>query len=207
MRRIGLFGGTFDPPHVGHLVLAECARDRLGLDEVHFIPAGQPPHKPGRRITRAAQRVAMARLAVRGNRAFAVSTLETRRRGPSFTIETLREVAADSPRARLYLLMGADSLDEFATWREPEAILRLATLAVAERPGIARRALRRRSAVSARGASSARGARIEWLDNAEIAVSSSIVRTRVREGRSIRYMVPDTVAAYIARHRLYRGRP
>jgi len=207
MRRIGLFGGTFDPPHVGHLVLAESARDRLGLDEVHFIPAGQPPHKPGRRITGAAQRVAMARLAVRGNRAFAVSTLEARRGGRSFTIETLREVAADAPRARLFLLMGADSLDEFATWREPEAILRLATLAVAKRPGVAPRARRRRRAVSGRDPSSAGGARIEWLDNAEIAVSSSIVRTRVREGRSIRYLVPDTVAAYIARHRLYRGRP
>jgi len=207
MRRIGLFGGTFDPPHVGHLVLAESARDRLGLDEVHFIPAGQPPHKPGRRITGAAQRVAMARLAVRGNRAFAVSTLETRRGGPSFTIETLRELAADAPRARLFLLMGADSLDEFATWREPEAILRLATLAVAQRPMVAPRAPRRRKAVSRRDPSSAGGARIEWLDNAEIAVSSSIVRTRVREGRSIRYLVPDTVAAYIARHRLYRGRP
>ena len=207
MRRIGLFGGTFDPPHVGHLVLAESARDRLGLDEVHFIPAGQPPHKPGRRITGAAQRVAMARLAVRGNRAFAVSTLEARRGGRSFTIETLREVAADAPRARLFLLMGADSLDEFATWREPEAILRLATLAVAKRPGVAPRARRRLRAVTGRGPSSAGGARIEWLDNAEIAVSSSIVRTRVREGRSIRYLVPDTVAAYIARHRLYRGRP
>jgi len=207
MRRIGLFGGTFDPPHVGHLVLAECARDRLALDEVRFIPAGQPPHKPGRRISGAAQRVAMARLAVRGNRGFSVSTMETRRGGPSFTIETLREVAADVPRARLFLLMGADSLDEFATWREPEAILRLATLAVAKRPGVAPRAIRHRKAVSARATSSVRGPRIEWLDNAEIAVSSSIVRTRVREGRSIRYLVTDPVASYIARHRLYRGRP
>jgi nicotinate-nucleotide adenylyltransferase len=145
----------------------------------------------------------MARLAIRGHRAFAVSTLEARRGGPSFTIETLREVAADWPRARLFLLMGADSLDEFATWREPEAILRLATLAVAGRPGANARALRRGRAAAARG----RWARIEWLDNAEIAVSSSLVRTRVRAGRSVRYLVPDTVAAYIARHRLYRGRP
>ncbi len=207
MRSIGLFGGTFDPPHVGHLVLAECARDRLRLDEVRFIPAGDPPHKAGTRITRVAQRLAMARLAVRGNRAFTVSTLETRRGGPSFTIETLREVAADSPRARLFLLMGADSLDEFATWREPEAILLLATLAVAERPGATARGLRQGKAALARGPSARGGARIEWLDNAEIAVSSSIVRTRVRSGRSIRYLVPDAVAAYIARHRLYRRRP
>jgi nicotinate-nucleotide adenylyltransferase len=192
MRRIGLFGGTFDPPHVGHLVLAECARDRLRLDEVRFIPAGQPPHKRGARITPARHRVAMARLAVRGHPAFRVSTLEARRGGPSFTIETLREVAAAAPRDRLYLLMGADSLDEFGAWREPEAILRLATLAVAGRPGAHGR---RRSA-----------RRVAWLDNAEIAVSSSLVRARVRAHRSIRYLVPDAVAAYIARHRLYRGR-
>ncbi len=205
MRRIGLFGGTFDPPHVGHLVLAECARDRLRLDEVRFIPAGQPPHKPGTRLTRAPRRVAMARLAVRDNRGFAVSTIETRRGGPSFTVETLREVAAEAPRARLFLIMGADSLDEFAAWREPEAILRLATLAVAERPGATSQARRGARSASARGRAGTRGASIEWLGNAEIAVSSSLVRARVRAGRSIRYLVPDTVARYIARHRLYRG--
>src|SRR5262245_25254697 len=127
MRRIGLFGGTFDPPHVGHLVLAECARDRLGLDEVRFIPAGQPPHKRRHPVSPSAARLAMVRLAVRGNRAFVVSTLEARRDGVSFTIQTLRRVASEAPRARLYLLMGADSLDEFSTWREPEAILGLAT--------------------------------------------------------------------------------
>ena len=198
MRRIGLFGGTFDPPHVGHLALAECARDRLRLDEVRFIPAGQPPHKRGERITGAARRVAMARLAVRGNPAFAVSTVETRRGGPSFTVETLRAVARAAPDARLFLLMGADSLDEFRTWREPEAILGLATLAVAERPGAAPGGRRR--------ASRLRRGRVAWLDNAELAVSSSLVRARVRAGRSIRYLVPDAVAAYIARHRLYRGR-
>jgi nicotinate-nucleotide adenylyltransferase len=199
MRRVGLFGGTFDPPHLGHLVLAECARDRLGLDEVRFIPAGQPPHKRSHPVSPCARRVAMVRLAVRGNPAFVVSTLEARRRGPSFTIETLRRVASETPRARLYLLMGADSLDEFPTWREPEAILSLATLAVAGRPGAARAARRR-----PKGALLRRG-RIAWLDNAEIDVSSSRVRARVRAGHSVRYLVPDAVAAYIARHRLYRS--
>ncbi|HKQ58273.1 MAG TPA: nicotinate (nicotinamide) nucleotide adenylyltransferase, partial [Candidatus Eisenbacteria bacterium] len=133
-RRIGLFGGTFDPPHLGHLALAEAARDRLRLDEVRFVPAGRPPHKSRARITSTALRVAMVRLAVRRNRAFTVSTLEAHRGGPSFTVETLRRVAEAEPGARLYLLMGADSLGDFATWREPEAIVRLATLAVAERP-------------------------------------------------------------------------
>ena len=199
-RRIGLFGGTFDPPHLGHLVLAECARDRLRLDEVRFIPAGHPPHKRSTPVTRAADRVAMVRLAVRGNRAFTVSTVEARRRGPSFTIETLRQVAAESRDTRLYLLMGADSLDEFSTWRDPQGILGLATLAVAGRPG--RRARRR---AGGRRARAPRG-RVAWLDNAEIAISSSLVRARARAGRSIRYLVPDPVAAYIVRHGLYRGR-
>jgi nicotinate-nucleotide adenylyltransferase len=195
MRRIGLFGGTFDPPHLGHLALAEHARERLRLDEVRFIPAGQPPHKRGVRITPAAGRVAMARLAVRGNPAFTVSTIETRRGGPSFTIETLREVAAEAPRARLYLLMGADSLDDFASWREPEAILRFATLVVADRPG-----------AGGHRPGMPGGRRVVRLDNVELALSSSLVRVRVRAGRSVRYLVPDAVAAYMARHRLYRRR-
>jgi nicotinate-nucleotide adenylyltransferase len=195
MGRIGLFGGTFDPPHLGHLALAEHARDRLRLDQVRFIPAGRPPHKRGERITSAAGRVAMTRLAVRGNPAFTVSTIETRRGGPSFTIETLRAVAAEAPGARLFLLMGADSLDDFANWREPEAILRLATLVVADRPGAGGRR------VGVPG-----GRRVVRLDNAVLAVSSSLLRARVRAGRSVRYLVPDAVAAYIARHRLYRGR-
>jgi nicotinate-nucleotide adenylyltransferase len=202
MRRIGLFGGTFDPPHLGHLALAEQARDRLRLDEVRFIPAGQPPHKKGRRITGARDRLAMTRLAVRGNPAFRVSTLETRRGGPSFTIETLRRVAKESPGARLFLLMGADSLDDFASWRDPAAILRLATLVVAGRPPVAagRRGRARRVAAPRR-------ARIVRLDNPELALSSSRVRARARAGRTLRYLVPDAVAAYITRHRLYRGRP
>src|SRR5258705_147180 len=134
MRRIGLFGGTFDPPHLGHLALAEHARDRLRLDEVRFIPAGQPPHKRGVRITPAAGRVAMTRLAVRGNPAFTVSTLEVRRGGPSFTIETLRDVAAGAPRARLYLILGSDSPDDFANWGGPDGILALAKVVVSGPP-------------------------------------------------------------------------
>jgi nicotinate-nucleotide adenylyltransferase len=201
MRRIGLFGGTFDPPHLGHLALAEHARDLLRLDEVRFIPAGQPPHKRGVRITPAAGRVAMTRLAVRGNPAFTVSTIEVRRGGPSFTIETLREVAAGAPRARLYLMMGADSLDDFAAWRDPDAILGLATLVVAGRPpGRAPRRLRGQTASRVPRACLVR------LDNPELALSSSQVRACVAAGRSVRYLVPDAVAAYIARHRLYRGR-
>jgi nicotinate-nucleotide adenylyltransferase len=196
-RRVGLFGGTFDPPHVGHLVIAECARDQLRLDRVVFVPAGTPPHKIGRPRAPSPDRIAMTRLAVRGNPEFTVATLEARRRGPSFTIDTVREFRRRFPGARLYLLIGSDSLDDFITWREPDAIASLATLAVAGRPS--RRAAARTPA--------ARRARIVALDNPKLEVSSSGVRARVRRGRSIRYLVPDAVARYIARRRLYRSRP
>lgn len=198
MRRIGVFGGTFDPPHLGHLVLAERARDQLGLDRVVFVPAGTPPHKVGRTLSGATARVAMTRLAVRGNRAFTVSTFETRRVGPSFTVDTLRAMRAAWKGARLFLLLGGDSLREFDTWHEPEAILRLATLAVASRPGrVAERATRaaRRCAPHS----------ILEIEGDPLAISSTELRARARQGRSIRYLVPEAVAAYVRRHRLYGG--
>jgi nicotinate-nucleotide adenylyltransferase len=195
VRRVGLFGGTFDPPHLGHLALAEWARDQLALDRVVFMPAGNPPHKLGLARSSAARRLAMTRLAVKGNRAFSVSTIEADREGPSFTVDTLLALRQQTKGARIYLLMGADSLDEFHTWHAPEQILKLATLAVAARPG-AGRASRRGRACSPHS--------IVPLDNPGIELSSSAIRARAREGKSVRYLVPDPVAAYIARHRLYR---
>lgn len=194
MKRLGLFGGTFDPPHVGHLALAEWARERLHLDQVVFVPAGQPPHKRTARLSSARHRLAMTRLATRDNRAFVVSTVELGAAGPSYTIETLRRLQRAQRAERWFLLIGMDSLDEFSTWHEPEAILELATLAVAERPHpgpAARRRAPRRGVV--------------WLGNPGLDVSSTLVRARARSGRSVRYLVPDGVAGYIARHRLYRG--
>ncbi len=202
MRRIGLFGGTFDPPHLGHLVLAEWARVRLRLERVVFVPAGAPPHKRGRRLTPAAHRLAMTRLAVAGNAAFEVSELEARRRGPSFTVDTLRELRGRFPDARFYLLMGADSLAEFPGWHEPETIARLATLAVAARPAEWSRAAVRR----AHAARPSRGrGRVVALDNPLVAISSSALRARARAGRSLRYLVPEAVADYVAERGLYRG--
>ncbi len=194
--RIGLFGGTFDPPHVGHLALAEWARVQLGLDQVVFIPAGMPPHKAAKSQTPAAQRLAMTRLAVRGNPAFAVSAIETRRRGPSWTVDTVREFAQTHPRARLWLLVGADMFDTFGTWREPEGILACATVAVALRPGSRR----------PRGTKWARvGHGVEWLDNPGLEVSSSALRTRAARGLALRYLVPDAVAKAITDLQLYRS--
>ncbi len=193
--RLGVLGGTFDPPHVGHLMIAEWAREQLSLERVVFVPSGTPPHKLGRARSSATDRLAMTRLAVRGNPAFIVSPIETRRRGPSFTIDTVRALRARHAGARLVLILGADSLDEFHTWRDPDAIAAEATLAVAGRPGVGpvRRGPARRFARAA-----------EWLGNPSFDVSSSMIRSRARGGRSLRYLVTDAVARYIARHRLYR---
>lgn len=194
-RRIGVFGGTFDPPHVGHLALAEWAREALALDRVLFVPAGTPPHKRAARAD-ADHRVTMTRLAVRGNEAFAVSMVEVRRAGPSYTADTIAAIAADEPGARLWLLMGADMYATFDQWVRPEEIAARATLAVALRPGTRRP---RASRVAARGLG------VTWLANPALEVSSSAVRARARAGRSLRYLVPDAVARYVEEFRLYRG--
>jgi len=193
--RRALFGGTFDPPHVGHLALAEWAREELKLDQVLFVPVGRPPHKRATRLSGARHRLAMTRLATRGNAAFAVSDLEVGLPTPSYTVETLRRLRARHPRDRWYLLLGSDSLDEFHTWREPETILELSTLAVAVRPGCGEAALRRWG----------RRREIVSLGNPGLDVSSTMVRARARAARSLRYLVPDVVASYIVRHRLYRA--
>jgi nicotinate-nucleotide adenylyltransferase len=194
--RVAMFGGTFDPPHVGHLALAEWAREQLSLHRVLFVPAGRPPHKRGPRLSNPEHRLAMTRLAVRGNPAFEVSTIELDNPEPSYTVKTLERLRQQRARSRWFLLVGSDSLDEFPTWREPETILELATLAVAQRPPDR----------STRGPSSlprSFGGRVVALGNPIFEVSSTLVRRRARAGRSIRYLVPDAVAAYIDRHRLY----
>jgi len=193
IRRLGLFGGTFDPPHLGHLALAEWARDTLRLDQVWFVPAGRPPHKRRADLSDSKDRLAMTRLAVRGQPAFRVSSVEARRDGPSFTVDTLRQVRDRYPGARRFLLIGADSLADLGHWRDPREIVRLATLVVAVRPG--ERAPRGKLVF---------GRRPVWLDNPGLEVSSSTIRARARAGGSLRYLVPDAVARYIDRHRLYR---
>ena len=169
----------------------------MGLERVLFVPSGVPPHKRGRRVTAPEHRIAMARLAVRGNPAFGVSTLESRRDGPSYTVDTLRALRARRPGERLYLLLGEDSLEELPTWREPEAIRGLATLVVAARPS------GRHPRAERAGAGSVRG--LLWLGNPPIALSSSGVRRLARARHTLRYLVPEAVRAYIERHRLYRG--
>lgn len=193
--RMALFGGTFDPPHLGHLALAECAREALELDRVIFMPAGAPPHKRGP-FASAADRVALVRLAIRGNKAFEVSTLEAQREGPSWTIATLRTLHASHPRAELWLLVGADMYATMDTWREIGAITALARIAVAVRPG---------SATPAKAAWSRGGLGVTALANPGLEISSSEIRARARAGRSLRYLVPDAVARAIASRELYRA--
>lgn len=186
---VGVLGGTFDPVHIAHLILAETAREQLGLDRVIFVPAGQPWRKAGREIAPAADRLAMLRLAVEGNPAFEVSTVEVKRDTPSFTADTLARLQEEMPDARLFFLMGRDALLDLPNWRRPEVIRRLATLAVASRETEASPAGEQEGVIP--------------LTMPRIDISASAIRDRVRQGQSIRYWVPDPVERYIRERRLY----
>ena len=195
---LGVFGGTFDPIHIAHLAVAEAARDAVGLERVLFIPAGVPPHKRGRAISGPEHRYAMVAAAIDGNDGFAASRLELDREGPSYTVDTLRDLRAADPARDLALVLSAEAFLELPTWHEPAAILGLAALVVAPRdgypdagpdfldrhfPGIA--------------------ARTVFLDGPRMRLSASEIRARAAARRSLRYLVPDAVAAYIGDHALY----
>ena len=195
----GVFGGTFDPIHLAHLAVAEAARDTFGLRRVLFIPAAQPPHKPGRDISPADHRLAMVELAVEGNPAFEVSRLEVERSGPSYTLDTLEALCDAAPGDHLALILSAESYSEFGTWHEPGRILDLADLIVAPRVGYADADpdLIRRQFPDAH-------ATVAFMDGPRIRLSASEIRQRAAEGRSVRYLVPDAVAAYIGDHGSYQ---
>jgi nicotinate-nucleotide adenylyltransferase len=203
--KVGIFGGTFDPPHAGHLIVAQDAALALGLDRILFIPAAQPPHKRHLAISAADVRAQMLELAVSGNDQFGVDLRELRRTGPSYTVDTLRELVAEQPGTEWTLLIGIDQYAEFQTWREPDAIRSLARLAVLTRSGA--EAERGGAASAAAGA----GARVRELGDGVVQVavtrvdiSSTEVRARAAEGVPIRYLVPDAVAQVILERRLYR---
>ena len=195
--RLGLFGGTFDPIHVGHLIAAEQCRECCALDRVWFVVAGEPPHKRGER-TAVAHRLEMTRIAVAGHPAFAVSELEAIRPGPHYSVETLEAVHVERPEDELFFLIGADSLNDLPGSREPRRIARLATIVVVNRPGIG-------AADAAHLPSFGADAReLMSVTIPPIGIASTDLRRRVREGKSIRYMVPRGVEAYIEAQRLYR---
>jgi len=199
---IGVMGGTFDPIHLGHLAIAEAARLELDLDTVLFVPARQQPHKVGASVTPAEHRWEMVSRAVRGNRAFVPCRLELDRAGLSYTYHTLDELRLlFGSQADLVFICGADALLEMDTWYRPEALLGAARVAAARRPGWGSPG--ELEAARAR-LEQAYGARITLFDAPLLDVSSTEIRRRSRQGRSIRYLVPDPVFAYIRRHRLYR---
>lgn len=193
--RLGIFGGSFDPVHLGHLVLAEQARAQGRLDELRFVPAPQPPHKRGRTRASFAHRLEMLRLAVAGHPAFAVDPREQDRPGPSYTADTLADLRAAYPDAELVLVLGGDSLADLPHWHQPERIVRQAELL----------AVPRGTSTSGPPADLPGGTRVTWLANSPlIGISSHDVRARVAGGATIRYLVPRAVECYIAAHGLYR---
>lgn len=196
--RAGLLGGTFDPVHIGHLILAEEARDQLDLSVVYFVPAGDPPHKRNRRLAPVAHRVRMAELAVAGNARFQVSRADADRPGPHYTIDMVNLFRQQMPPGgELYFLMGYDSLAELPTWHKPQELVAACHLVAltrynvpldwaaleAQLPGIHER--------------------VTLLDMPELEISSQHIQARVRGGRSIRYLAPDAVCGYIREHGLY----
>jgi len=202
VKKLGILGGSFNPIHLGHLVLAETAREALGLDRVIFIPAKLPPHKRAAALADGADRLAMVRLAIAGNPALAVSDIELRRPGISYSVATVRalrkKLGAGAP---IYFLIGMDTVAELPTWREIARLARLCRFVPLSRPGHGRpnaAALER-----AVGRLRARALLQRALAMPPIGISSSEIRRRVADGRTIRYLVPDAVAAYIRRKRLY----
>ena len=199
--RVGVLGGTFDPPHLGHLILAQEALQALGLSRVLFVPAGEPWRKAGRELSPRDQRLAMVRLAAGDNPGLGVSTAEVDRPGPSYTAETLAELCEQfDSEVELFFIMGADSLADFPHWHQPLRILELARLAVAERSPSGDEGFE--EGIPEELAEAVRE-RVVWLPMPLIAISASAVRERVRQGLSIRYWVPEAVEEYIRGHRLY----
>lgn len=198
--KIGVFGGTFDPIHMAHLLLAETARAAQQLDEVWFIPAFSPPQKQGKQISSPRDRLEMVKLAIAGHVNFRVSKIEIERKGTSFTVETLRQIAAAHPEDELFLIIGGDSLSDFLTWRDPAEILNLATVIAVNRgrselsiePIIAELGEKYRS-------------RFHLCQMPPTDISSSEIRQRVAEGQTIRYQTPRSVEMYIGTHKLYQA--
>lgn len=190
--KLGIYGGTFDPVHVGHLILAESVREQLELDEVWFVPAFQNPHKQGQPTTPPKARMEMLRFAIAGNSFFRLSEVEIKRKGTSFTFETLQTIHKENPGDELFLLIGADSLKDFPNWREPQAILDMAQVVAVNRerdPAIVPESLDSQ--------------KVTILSMPAIDVSATDIRRRCAERESIRYLTPRSVELFIEANQLY----
>jgi nicotinate-nucleotide adenylyltransferase len=194
--RLGVFGGTFDPIHFGHLRAAENALECLELDRIAFVPAGTPPHRP-EPLSSALDRYAMTALATAGHPRFAVSDVEIRRQGPSYTVDTVDSLRGDSPPDQVFVIVGSDTFPEMATWKDRDRLLALCTVAVVARPGEG-------AAAAGDAAPAAASSGVARVEGPGLAISASAIRRRVAQRRSVRYLVPDAVADYISKRALYR---
>jgi nicotinate-nucleotide adenylyltransferase len=220
--RLGILGGTFNPVHQGHLLLAESFRERLGLDRVVLVPSAAPPHKPGEEIAPTLHRYAMTALAVAGHPGFAVSDCEVRRPGPSYSVDTVEMLAGEYAGARLFFLMGSDTFLDLPTWKTPERLGAWAVLAVGRRAGcdfdpdgpaaravlarLGRPGLRRVSPTAADTVHAAAPGDVLLVETRSLPVSAREIRRMLAAGESVRYLVPPAVADYIGQQRLYTAR-
>lgn len=200
-KKTGIMGGTFNPIHIGHLLLAENARDVFGLDEILFVPSGLSYMKSEIEIVDKKMRLEMTRLAIEDNPFFKLSMLEVEREGNSYSYETLEALRELDPETELYFIVGADSLFSMETWKRPEIIFQSCTILVAARDEKDNNELKEQIAYLDKKYK----AKIGVVAMKEISISSTDIRDRIQKGKSIRYMVPDSVIAYIERHRLYMG--
>jgi len=189
MKKIGILGGSFDPIHFGHLLMAQSAKESLKLDKVLFIPTFCSPFKGGHQLPCSKDRLAMVKAAIKGNDGFSIYTGELRREGVSYTIDTLKELTKRYPQSKFYLLMGADNLKSFHRWKDAPGILKLATLVVLNRPGFDKSTPKRYPH--------------QKINMPAVDISSSDIRQRLRTRKSIWYLTPKNVIRYISRHKLY----
>jgi nicotinate-nucleotide adenylyltransferase len=198
--KIGLFGGTFDPPHVGHLVVADQALTELELDEIWFAPVGQPTHKDGRHVSEAVHRAAMTRLAIATHPCFRVCEDDINRAGPHYSLTLIQLLIEKHPQNSWFFIIGEDSLADLPKWHQPTALFALVQPIVAHRPGV-RPGAAATAAIDA--AVPGLSARIRWVGAPLLDLSSTDLRTRLREDRSVRYLMPRAVADYAYDNKLY----
>lgn len=199
MNRLGIMGGTFDPIHYGHLVAAEMARAEFSLNKVLFIPSGTPPHKENSGITAAGLRFEMVERAIQDNPAFNISALELERKGPSYTVDTLRVLRRTCPEYKLHFITGTDALRDIFSWREPEEILKMTEFIGVARPGFNASDF----LLQVQEEHPETLGRINYLEVPALAISSTDIRARVKRGQPIRYLLPEPVRLYIKQHGLY----
>jgi nicotinate-nucleotide adenylyltransferase len=195
--QIGILGGTFDPIHFGHLIIAEAAMDQLGLDRIEFLPANDPPHKPEGSVSPARHRAAMVQTAIEPVDYFELNCIEMERAGPSYTVDSLEQLVRERPQDSFWFIIGGDSLRDLPSWRSPERILELASLAVIDRPGAIY------DLAGLEGLVPGLRQRIALVEAPLIDLSATLLRRRFAAGGSIRFQTPDSVIAYMTANGLY----